>query len=39
MKVFIDTKQFANFPGQNSPSPQIINEINLEELRAKNLEE
>jgi hypothetical protein len=36
LKVVIGTKQFANYPGQLSPSPPIINEIRLKELRQKN---
>lgn len=36
LKVIIGTKQFANFPNQLSPSPPIIDEITLKELRNKN---
>lgn len=36
IKVFVSTKQFANFPNQITPSPPIIDETTLHELRRKN---
>ena len=36
VKVVISTKQFANYPGQSTPSPSIIDEATLSEFRKKN---
>ena len=36
VKVVIGTKQFANYPGQSAPSPAIIDETTLSDLRIKN---
>ncbi len=36
IKVMISTKQFANYPGQTTPSPPIIDEVTLDRLRQRN---
>lgn len=36
IRVMIGTKQFANYPNQTSPSPPIIDEKTLGQLRKKN---
>lgn len=39
IKVMVGTKQFSNYPGQIIPSPPIIDEETLQELRKKGQDE